>query len=310
MADIQQLRATHYNAVLEDLRLVHAELGIFRVRPDQGPLDFEPGQYTVLGLGTWEPRVEGAQPEPPESAASESLIQRAYSLSCPLLDPAGQLLRANCGPVREFYVTLVRQAAQPPALTPRLFALQPGARLYCGPRVHGHYSLTGVLPDQAVVFAATGTGEAPHNAMLAELLSRGHRGRIVMVTCARYRRDFGYWAEHQRLEHRFANYRYLALTTRELENLDPQTAGYVGKRYLQEYFASGEFERDAGCRLDASATHVFLCGAPDMIGVPRRTHDPAQRYPQPRGMVEVLEGRGFQIDLPHAPGNLHFEKYW
>lgn len=310
MADIQHLRTAHYNSVLEELRLVHADLGVFRVRPDDGPLDFEPGQYTVLGLGTWECRVTGTQLEPTESAAAETLIQRAYSISCPLLDRAGILQRANGASVLEFYVTLVRHAAKPPALTPRLFALQPGARLYCGPRAHGHYSLAGVLPDQTVVFAATGTGEAPHNAMLAELLSRGHRGQIVMVTCARYQRDFGYIEEHRRLERRFANYRYLPLTTRERENLDPQAAGYTGKRYLQDYFASGAFEVDSDCHLDASSTHIFLCGAPDMIGVPRRTHDVEQRYPQPRGMVEVLEGRGFQIDLPHAPGRLHFEKYW
>jgi hypothetical protein len=27
-------------------------------------------------------------------------------------------------------------------------------------------------------------------------------------------------------------------------------------------------------------------------------------------MVEVLERRGFQVDRPHEPGNIHFEKYW
>jgi ferredoxin/flavodoxin---NADP+ reductase len=34
------------------------------------------------------------------------------------------------------------------------------------------------------------------------------------------------------------------------------------------------------------------------------------RYPQPKGMVEVLETRGFRADEPHQPGNIHFEKYW
>ena len=33
------------------------------------------------------------------------------------------------------------------------------------------------------------------------------------------------------------------LTTREPENLDDSHAAYVGKRYLQEYFESGAFER-------------------------------------------------------------------
>jgi hypothetical protein len=47
-----------------------------------------------------------------------------------------------------------------------------------------------------------------------------------------------------------------------------------------------------------------------MIGVPLRTHDPTSRYPQPMGMVEVLERRGLRLDQPHEPGNIHFEKYW
>jgi ferredoxin--NADP+ reductase len=47
-----------------------------------------------------------------------------------------------------------------------------------------------------------------------------------------------------------------------------------------------------------------------MIGVPLHTHNETTRYPQPTGMVELLEKRGFRIDRPHEPGNIHFEKYW
>jgi ferredoxin--NADP+ reductase len=50
-----------------------------------------------------------------------------------------------------------------------------------------------------------------------------------------------------------------------------------------------------------------------MIGVP--TKEPqtgALVYPQPRGVVEILEGRGFSADHPHRStrGNIHFEEYW
>lgn len=299
-----------YNATITGIRRIHADLAVFRVLPDIGPLEFSAGQYTVLGLGAWESRLEGCQPEPEEASQSGKLIRRAYSISCRLLDEAGHLVQATKSPLLDFYITLVRRAATPPALTPRLFALSEGHRLYCGPHAHGHYGLDRVRPGDDVVFAATGTGEAPHNAMLSELLSHGHQGRIICVTCVRYRRDLGYVAEHRELERRFEQYRYLPLTTRETENVDSTAPDYVGKRYLQDYFDSGEFERDAACRLDSQRMHVFLCGAPEMIGVPHRTHDPSLRYPRPRGMIEVLEGRGFQMDLSHAPGNIHFEKYW
>lgn len=73
---------------------------------------------------------------------------------------------------------------------------------------------------------------------------------------------------------------------------------------------SRDLERDAQCDLSPNDTHIFLCGSPDMIGVPHHTHDATKRYPKPTGMVEILEQRGFRVDQPHEVGNIHFEKYW
>jgi len=308
--DVEALRERHYNASAAHIERCHDELMILRVQPDRGIPEFVPGQYTVLGLGYWEPRIAGTQAESLEPRTLRKLIKRAYSISCSLIGLSGEIVRARECDYLEFYVTLVRQAAHPPALTPRLFGLSEGDRLYCGPHAHGNYTLSNVPRDATVIFAATGTGEAPHNAMLSELLATGHRGRIVSVACVRCRADLGYLSKHRALEQRFEHDRYLTLTTREPENVDPTSAGYIGKRYLQDYFASGEFERSAGLKLTPRSTHVFLCGSPQMIGVPHHTHDPARRYPRPTGMVEVLERRGFRVDQSHEPGNIHFEKYW
>jgi ferredoxin--NADP+ reductase len=122
-------------------------------------------------------------------------------------------------------------------------------------------------------------------------------------------RDLAYRRVHERLADRYANYRYVPLTTREPRNLDNSRPDYVGKRYLQDYLTSGQLERDLQTRLDPANTHLFLCGTPQMIGAPQRSHDPATRFPHPGGMVELLERRGFQVDLPHERGNLHFESY-
>jgi ferredoxin--NADP+ reductase len=298
-----------YNATVVEFDRIHTDLAIMRVLPDFGQLKFSPGQYTVLGLGAWEPRIPETQPEPARTDPHR-LIQRAYSIGCSLLDGHGKLVRATHSPVLEFYVTLVRTARVPPALTPRLFALSRGRRLYCGPHAHGHYGLDGVRPDDTVIFAATGTGEAPHNAMLAELLSRAHRGRIVSVCCVRYRKDLAYLARHRALQETFPNYRYVPLTTREPENTEPTHPEFVGKRYLQDYFDSGDFTRETNCPLDPDHSHIFLCGSPDMIGAPGRSHDGSRHGPAPRGMVDVLLRRGFEVDLPHKSGNLHFELYW
>src|SRR5690606_14111058 len=90
----------------------------------------------------------------------------------------------------------------------------PGSRIYVGPRIVGRYTLAPVRdPEATVVFLATGTGEAPHNAMITELLRKGHHGPIVSVVCVRYRADLAYLEKHRRLEERFPNYHYMPLVT-------------------------------------------------------------------------------------------------
>lgn len=310
--NIDSLRRKFYNAQLTHARLVHDELKVLRIRPDSGRPEFEPGQYTLLGLVYLEPRVDGVVAEKrSEQTLRHPLIRRAYSISCSMLDDGGTLVTTSDVEYVEIYIALVHKPLdEPPTLTPRLFALEAGDRLYLGTRAHGHYTLSHVGPDDDVVLLATGTGEAPHNAMLAELLARGHRGRIFNCTCVRYRADLAYLDVHRELEQRYANYRYFALTTREPENLDRSHPQYVGKQYLQDFFSAGRFEEQAGIRLDPQRTHVYLCGNPMMIGLPERGQGNTLVYPEPPGMVEVLVRRGFQLDEPHAPGNLHFEKYW
>ena len=307
--DVEQLRQQHYNAAITHFERVHSDLAILRVRSDGGPISFLAGQYTVLGLGNWEPRLPNVQPEHPSTEEKTQLIRRAYSISCRLLNDTGVLCRPNVEEL-EFYIALVRHADRPPALTPRLFLLEEGDRLHLARNCHGHYTLDGILASDTVVFMATGTGEAPHNAMLAELFASGHRGPIVSVVCTRHRRDLAYLNKHRRLERMYDNYRYLTLTTREPENVDPSYLRYVGKRYIQDYFRSGELEADAGLNLLPSKSHIYLCGSPAMIGAPLHTHDSSSRFPHQGGMVELLEDRGFTIDRPHDPGNVHFEKYW
>lgn len=308
--DVPALRQVHYNASVSYLKRVHDDLMIIRVRPDRGGFRYIPGQYTSLGLGYWEPRLAHVQEDAIRPQQITQVVKRAYSISFCLLDEEGQLRRPTDAADVELYIALIRHAEKrAPALTPRLFAMAAGDRLFLGAQAHGNYTLAGVEPDDHVIFAATGTGEAPHNAMIAELLSRGHRGRIAAITCVRYGRDLAYLPAHRRLAQLYDNYFYVGLTTREPCNLDTARADYVGKFHLQEYFASGRFEQAWGMTLDPARTHVFLCGNPVMIGAPRTSAE-TRAVPAPTGMVQVLESRGFSLDEPGRRGNIHLEKYW
>jgi ferredoxin--NADP+ reductase len=306
---IPELRRQRYNATVVYLAKPNPELMILRVRPDFPRPDHLPGQYTTLGLGLWEPRYPGSQDEILKPGDEKKVVRRAYSISCSIIDDDKKLLDIAATDWLEFYIVLVKDSGnpdKPPALTPRLFMLREGDRIQLGEKIAGHFTLQGVRPTDTVVFLATGTGEAPHNYMLWQLLRDRHPGRIVSACCARYRRDLAYTAIHRYLESQYSNYTYLSLTTRE-DLVDGR------KVYIQDLLTSGQLEETIGHPLNPESSHVFLCGNPKMIGVP--TKDPAtgQRVlPQPPGVIEILEQRGFRCDNPAAKerGNIHYEEFW
>ena len=305
--EIRALREQHYNATLTEIHELNPELWIIRVKPDEELPPYKPGQYTTLGLGDWEPTNDPVHNEDVSENLKTKLVRRAYSMSFPMYeDDPGRLLDPEDMDYYEFYITLVArdgEEGQDPSLTPRLWMLKEGDRLWMGPKVTGHYTLEHVAPDDQVIFAATGTGEAPHNCMIAELMRNGHKPDIISVVCVRYARDLGYQATNERLERLHPNYHYITLTTRESHNLNR-------KVYIQDLVRTGELEEQAGIVLDPEKTHVYICGNPDMIGVPKYTRDGEKSYPSPTGIVELLETRGFKADHRRDKGNIHFEEYW
>jgi ferredoxin--NADP+ reductase len=258
-------------------------------------------------MGHWEPRAPGCQEEITKPGDEKKLIRRAYSISSSILDDEGNLLDRERLDYLEFYIVLVRHAEKaPPALTPRLFVVKEGDRIFLGEKIAGHFTLEGVQPHDNVIFLSTGTGEAPHNYMLLELLAGNHRGRILSACCVRYKQDLGYLATHEELMRRYPHYTYLSLTTRE--------AGNVGQKvYIQDLITSGQLEERMGDVLDPTRTHVYLCGNPKMIGAPNIDRaSGASIFPQPLGVIEILAKRGFTQDQPSAKikGNIHIEEYW
>lgn len=300
-ARIASLRHEHYNATLVRVRRVHDDLAIVRVRPDLPIPSFEPGQWIALGIGLWERRVVGMPPEEIGENELETLVRRPFSIGSRILsDTEPRLLRPDEEDAYEFYLTLPHGTPKPPLLVARLFALEEGSRLWVDAQPHGQNTLAGVQPEDDVLFAATGTGEAPHNRMIWELLRRGHRGRIASVVTTRRLADQGYREVHERVSTLFPNYVYAGVATRE-----PGQRG----AHLQELLLGGHLEEMTGLELDPSRSRVFLCGNPGMIGAPR-LQDGRAVYPPVLGMVEILEQqRGFRADPRRGNINIHFERY-
>ena len=246
-----------------------------RVAPDAEMFSFTPGQYAVLGLPGSAPRSPLADPEEPP-ADPEKLIKRAYSIASSSV--AGEHL--------EFYVALVRTGA----LTPRLFALREGDRVWVSRRAVGMFTLDDVAAGHDIAFVATGTGLAPYLSMLRSAYAFDSRRRTVVCHAARVSWDLGYRRELEGLAARNPDFHYLPII--DETDRDPDWRGAVG--FVNRFFTDGTVAELFGHDLDPDRTSVFLCGNPAMI----------------QSMQALLVERGFKEHKRRDPGNIFTEKYW
>ncbi|MFN3076563.1 MAG: ferredoxin--NADP reductase [Alphaproteobacteria bacterium] len=267
-----------YNAELVGRTDVTPQLAILQVKPDAGVPEFAPGQYMVLGLRSDAPRLPECPPaeETPSSPVSGKLLQRAYSIS------SGSRQRDFL----EFYVSLVTNGE----LTPRLFALRPGDRLFVGARAKGLFTLDAVPGAANVLMVATGTGLAPYISMLRTSILEDNGRKVAVLHGASYSWDLGYRGELEALSRARANFTYLPVISRP--ESDKDWRGRTGR--LPTWLETPDLAQACGFPLEASATHVFLCGNPGMI----------------QQAEAILTARGFSPDERGTTGTLHREKYW
>jgi ferredoxin--NADP+ reductase len=265
------------NAVVTHRIEAASGLVILRVAPDGWKMpEFKAGQYVVLGLPGSAPRVPLSDPETPP-ADPLKLIRRAYSIaSSPLT-----------GDEIEFYVTLVRSGA----LTPRLFALQPGARVWMSNKPVGMFTLREIAPDRNVVMIATGTGLAPYMSMLRTHLAEAGTRRFAAIVGARHSWDIAYSAELSTMQRLSPRFTWLPTVSRPTEEPVPW-GGDAG--HVQDVWRAGRLAARWGAAPTPADTDVLLCGAPAMIDE----------------MTALLAGEGFRADEKGRPGQVHAERYW
>src|SRR5262245_10169178 len=109
---INQLRREKYNASIVRLLKPNPNLMLVRVKPDFPLPRHQPGQYTTLGLGIWEPRFPGCQEEEGHTLDEEARLgRRSYSISHPILTDDGQFFPEQHEWL-EFYIVLVRTTSK------------------------------------------------------------------------------------------------------------------------------------------------------------------------------------------------------
>lgn len=266
-----------YNARVVARHEVAPGLIILRVAPEGWALPpFEPGQFAVLGLPGVAPRVPEAEPEIPPLPPHQ-WIRRAYSIAS----------SSKQHEYLEFYLALVRTGA----LTPRLFRLHVGDRLWLSPRFSGLFTLRHVPANAHLVLIATGTGLAPYMSMLRTHLGENNQRRTAVIHGARYPSDLGYRNELEDLARRYGHLLYLPVVSRP-QGAIPPWSGLVG--HVQDVWRSGFIAEAWGFAPEPHHTHVFLCGNPAMID----------------DMTRLLVGEGYREHHKDAPGQIHAERYW
>lgn len=262
------------NCVVTQVVQVSPIMKIIRIKPIDWELpDYDSGQFVALALPASAPRCAEATEEHTKHAP-DKLIKRAYSIAS-----------SSTQDYIEFYITLVHSGA----LTPRIFALNIGDKVWMGKKAVGMFTLSEIANDQNVVLIATGTGVAPYMSMLrSNALAR--TGKMLVIHGAANSWDLGYSSELTLLESIFPNFDYYPTITEPKK----EPSGWSGDtRFIEAIWDGGVAEKKWGFKPEAENTHVFLCGNPIMV----------------KGMKETLEAEGFAEHKRKSPGQIHIEEF-
>ncbi len=271
------MAAPKCNAVVTELTVVNSDSMIIRIAPEGWVLpEYTPGQFAVLGLPAGSARIQLSDPED-EPNNPNKMIRRAYSV-------ASSPLEAD---YLEFYITLVRSGA----LTPRLFALERGDKIYVTPKITGLFTLERTPRDADIVMISTGTGLAPYMSMVRTCLKPGATRRFTLIHGARHSWDLGYRSELSTLDRHAENFTYHPVISRPDEEIVPW-AGTSG--YVQDVWNSGKAWANWPAAPTPENSNIFLCGNPAMI----------------ESVVDLVSKEGFIEHTAKQPGTLHFERYW
>lgn len=230
--------------------------GLISLTVELAVTQFSPGQYLNVGLD-----LAGAR------------VKRSYSIASGVGEPS------------QFYLSLVPGGA----LTPALFELGVGDRLWVDDRPLGFFTLQYVPEARHLWLFATGTGLGPFISMLKGKDIWQRFSRIVLAHGVRQVAHLGYADLLAGLAREHPEqFAYIPAITRET----PPPWALSGR--LPQLIQSGALEARAQLSLAPADSHVLLCGNPSMLGE----------------VQAVLGERGLVKHRPRKPGHISVESYW
>lgn len=222
------------------------DLGLFRFCP-QTPPPFKPGQYVTIVVQD-----------------GDKLLQRPYSI---VSAPHEQCI--------ELFLELVPGGA----LTPKLWELQPGARVYMRNRIVGNFVLDEAPGVRRHVMAATVTGIAPFFSMVRHQIHKMSTENVephefLILHGASESKELGVYVQQlQELAQRYEWLHYIPTVSRPW-----QDSGWVGETGRVDDLVR-KYADNLGFTAENAAG--YACGNPQMIetvkGILARANFPKQR---------------------------------
>lgn len=260
-----------YNATVTGKIMLTPDLMILRLRTDEPRNEFMAGQYTTIGCFAQEPRSANSV-MPIDQLKPDYLIKRPYSIASAKHETRDF----------EFYISQVKSGQ----LTPRLFNLSQGRRMWVDDKILGVFQLN-CVPDKAnIVMIATGTGLAPYISFLRSHITDHSDCKIAIIHGAAYPWDLGYYSELNLLKDTFKNFHYFPTLLKADESWD----GLEG--YIEKHLDEGILQKN-GIEMNPEKTHVFLCGNPKMV----------------ESVTDYLKKFNYEVDAENRSSSLHIEQY-
>jgi ferredoxin--NADP+ reductase len=260
-----------YNSTVSGKILITPDLLVLRVRTDEPRKEFKAGQYTSIGVLASEQRSPNSVLTI-DTIPENELIIRAYSIASANHETQDF----------EFYISQVKSGQ----LTPRLFNLSLGSRMWLDKKILGIFNLHDTPKECNIVMIATGTGLAPYISFLRSHLRNHKEQKMVVFHGAGYQWDLGYRSELEFIKHSFDNFYYFPT----LLKADDTWSGLKG--YIQSHLENNLLE-SIGVEINPVKTHFFLCGNPKMV----------------ESVCEILQSKNYTINTKKNPGSLHIEQY-
>ncbi|MEI6846806.1 MAG: ferredoxin--NADP reductase [Chlorobiaceae bacterium] len=261
-----------YNATVTGKIMLTPDLMILRIDTDDPRKEFDAGQNITLGLYEFENRSDNSEFEL-VPAETDKLIQRPYCIASAETDTS-QL---------EFYISQVKSGQ----LTPRLFNLSIGGRIYVGTVITGIFRLDETPEGRDIVMVATGTGIAPYISFLRSHIIERPESKMVVIQGAAHRWDLGYYSELTFLSKTFANFFYVPTLT----DADDRWDGY--RLWIEDLLKQDILQNEYNISPDPEQTHFFVSGKPDMVA----------------HVSDWLQEFGYKRHHPDNPGELYIEEF-